>query len=230
MRKCVNGSNLGALVRPRITWRPAARLGLSLLGAAAALALSATGSAQDSSPKSFYQSDYAAAPGIAGQGGGAQPRRAPPARPRDAAPGLVAPNGQAGRASQGEGAKKRKMVVNVFVNSLDKEHFNRVVESVIKLHDSRLALIAALFHVGDYRAVTPEVQASLERRGILISEHIFDESETPAPVSPRWEITTKDGLHIAEGFLSLEPFINEWGEYDPQLAEQKPLDVVPGGF
>lgn len=185
----------------------------------------ASAHAQESGPRSFYQNDFAAAPGVAGEAGGGQPRRAASRQSAPAPGGLQAPVAAGSREP-----KKRKMLASVVVNSLDRKHFNAVIDSVLKLHDARLALVTAVLHVGDYRSVTPELEASLLRRGIQIIDYSFPPDAGTPPLSPRWEIVTKDGTHIAEGFLSLEPFINEWGEYSPTIKEEKLPDVTPGGF
>lgn len=205
--------------------------GALLVAAACTLAAPLRAAAQEPAPKSFYEQDFAAAPGVVQKGEGAvarpKPHVANPSAP------LSAPAQQPAQAPTR--GKKRRLLVSVTVNSRDKKHFDAVIQSVLKLHDSKLAFVPMVTHIGDYNSVTPEVEASLARRGIQIMESCSSPQASPPPLSPRWEILSSGGLHIAEGFLTIEPLINEWGDYDPKLAQssaskQNAPEVKPGEF
>lgn len=115
---------------------------------------------------------------------------------------------------------KGRLLVSVVVNSLDKEHLAKTLESVFRLHDQRLALVVSIQHVGDYKNFTPELQAECKKRKITtieLSEVPFDIGHAQ---SPMWSIMSRDGLHTAQGIFSIDRFINEWGEYDPTRAEK----------
>lgn len=185
------------------------------------------GLAEPSKPQEFYERDYAIAPNVGGQGGGAQAR--PRSKRSVANEGLKDGNTPAERAPTR--GKKRRMLVNVTVNSLDTKHFAAVMEVVKRLHDSRLAFVGVVSHVGDYRSLTPELESELARRGIEVVEGMPPDGAKRSTVSPRWEILARDGFHVAEGFISIEPLINEWGDYDPELArkgETKPEAKIEG--
>jgi hypothetical protein len=122
--------------------------------------------------------------------------------------------------------------VDVTVSSSDPKHLLGVVEAIKHLYDNRLVFVRSVTHIGDYRSITGEIENELARRGISLSEGVAPPEQDPPPLSPRWEIHTRDGTHIAEGYLSLEPLINEYGEYDPRQRasiSDKP-EVVAGGF
>ena len=188
--------------------------------------------------REFYERDYAVAPGVAGQGGGAQARP----RPRTQPAGKDAELRSVGRGKEGDVAgrgnsplargRKRKLLVDVTVSSSDPKHLLVVVEAIKHLYDSRLVFVRSVTHIGDYRSITDEIENELARRGIPLSEGVAPPEQDPPPLSPRWEIHTREGTHIAEGYLSLEPLINEYGEYDPRqrapISDQ--LEVIAGGF
>lgn len=194
--------------------------------------------AQIPQAREFYERDYAIAPGVAGQGGGAQARP----RPRTQPAGKDAELRSAGRGEEGDVAgrgnspsargRKRRLLVDVTVSSSDPKHLLGVVEAIKHLYDNRLVFVRSVTHIGDYRSITGEIENELARRGISLSEGVAPPEQDPPPLSPRWEIHTRDGTHIAEGYLSLEPLINEYGEYDPRQRapiSDKP-EVVAGGF
>ncbi len=184
--------------------------------------------------KEFYERDYAIAPGVAGQGGGAQARPRPRATrvshngdSRSAVGGVVEP-----ADSSSARGKKRKLLVSVTVSSSDQKHFLAVIDAIKRLNDSRLAFVTSVTHIGDYRSVTPDIENELAKRGISLSEGFVPPDQNPPPLSPMWNIRARDGWHIAEGYVSIEQFVNEYGEYDPkhraQIAE-KP-EVAAEGF
>jgi hypothetical protein len=181
--------------------------------------------------KDFYEHDYAIAPGVAGEGGGAS------ARPKSKTKSDSTSANDASTVVELRGnrlstrGKKRRLLIDVTANSADPKHFVAVIEAVTRLHDAKLAFIGTVTHVGDYRSVTPEIETELARRGILLMEGFSPPSGTPPPLSPLWEIRAPEGQHIAEGYLSIEPFINEYGEYDPKHRggdPQKPEVAVEG--
>lgn len=183
--------------------------------------------------KEFYERDYAIAPGVAGQGGGAQARPRPRATrashngdSRSAVGGMVEP-----ADSSSARGKKRKLLVSVTVSSSDQKHFLAVIDSIKRLNDSRLAFVTSVTHIGDYRSVTPDIENELAKRGISLSEGFVLPQQNPPPLSPMWNIRTRDGWHIAEGYVSIEQFVNEYGEYDPKhraQSSEKPEVKVEG--
>lgn len=184
--------------------------------------------AQEASPKTFYKRDYASAPGAAGR-----EYERPNASLKNSKNSTGIPkqdsSSSSGKISSPE-RKKRRVVVSVYVNSLDKEHFRKVMEEVFSLHDSRRAFITTVQHIGDYHVVTPELTDELSKRNIMMVAVSEPPIAAKVTKSPAWIITTKDGIHITEGTLSLSSSINEYGEYDPHLGSASPDRSKVEGF
>ena len=206
----------------RITPPSLALLAGLLLGAAGQCA------AQSDSSREFYQSDFAAAPNAQAPGEAerevAGSRRAAKAAPAQqgarVSGGVVAP----------AGGKKRRLLVAVYVNSLDKQHFRSVIEEVVRLHDQKLAFVTSVYHIGDYQAITPEVSSAMAKRGISIVQLGGPPPQLQTITSPTWEIRTKQGRHIAEGVIRIRESLNEWGEYVPRPASPEVSDAKLEGF
>ncbi len=122
--------------------------------------------------------------------------------------------------AQPPGAHKNRAVVALLVNSLDKQHLVAALEGAFTLHDRRLAFIAHIQHVGDYRNFTPELQAECDKRGIQVTELVMLPYGIDREVSPTWSVFTPSGRHLIQGMLSLEQCFNAFGEYDPKLAKE----------
>lgn len=199
--------------------------GVSLVALLAVFLANAAVSAADTKiPKNFYQRDFAAQPGGAGSQG---------ARRSETERGSAGERGMGARAAGGESAErrgsraalgipgngKRSAIVEVTVNSLDHEHMRLVVESVMQLHDQRLAMVLAVHHVGDYRGISPELEGALSRRGISVSESYEIPKLERELRSPVWRVVSPQGVHIAEGVIDIRSLFNEMGEYDPKLRD-----------
>lgn len=109
----------------------------------------------------------------------------------------------------------------MFVNSLNKEHLERVVDSVLSLHDRRVAFISSLQHIGDYRNLSAERERTLIDRNILV--FAATPSAIPAQVrsSPAWIVETPKGIFVLEGFMEISAMINSFGDFD---LESMPLE------
>ena len=165
-------------------------------------------------PKEFYSNNYAAAPNDQAPGG--PPRQNESAKRVTTGGTVSGPSGSVASVAKPAGVKKRKILVNVFVNSANKDHFLRIIEEVIRLHDQKQAFVISVEHVGDYRSVTPDIEGALSKRGIQLYQISSVPAELEVSASPAWLIRTKQGTHIAEGFARLSQMINEWGEYVPR--------------
>ncbi len=175
--------------------------------------------AEDPKPKRFFERNYAVAPGY--DGSQRVPVRGAPQKEPIAPPAQVPQRLQEQASSLPKlQVNAKKSVVSVFVNSLDRSHFNRVLEEAIRLHDSNRVIMSGVFHIGDFEALTPTLEQNLSSRGIAIHQIAAADRELFAEFSPTWVISTRKGRHVAEGFLEIVPFFDEWGEYDPKRGEE----------
>ncbi len=183
--------------------------------------------AQNDAPKTFYKRDYAIAPGADGD-------EYPPA-PHDAIRKNLRSNSvkkatpQAPQHKTTPGAKKRRIVMTVYVSSADKEHLSKVLQEVYAVNDQRTAFIVSLNHIGDYGNVTPEMESELSKRKIQLLAAAEPPSAAQVAVSPTWIIQTQKGTHIAEGVIPIHSYFDEFGEYDPQRrTDANPKASVEG--
>jgi hypothetical protein len=181
---------------------------------------------QESGPKGFYKKDYAIAPGAPGRDDTQLGKEISPQQPRPTMQQSPSSNiRNQGRGSQ----RKRRIVLSVYVNSVDKEHLAEVLTEVLALNDEKTAFISSFNHVGDYKNVTPEMEGELTKRGIKIVAVSEPPYAAQVTVSPAWFIQTQKGTHIAEGIVSIHSFFNEYGEYEPKrLPEQDRKNSMEG--
>ncbi len=184
--------------------------------------------AEDSKPRNFYQHNYAVAPRYEGAGRIAG-KPGPPIQPGPRVPVPPVAQKQTSSLPQPQ-VETKKPVVSLFVNSLDRSHFGRVIEEAIRLHDAKRAVVVGIFHIGDYEAVTPEIEQELRRRGIAVHQVNSVFRELFAESSPTWVVSTPQGRHVAEGFLEITPFFDEWGEFDPKRSEEPEENSKVEGF
>jgi hypothetical protein len=109
-----------------------------------------------------------------------------------AAAPVVSGEASPGASAQGGTADSGRMpvVMIVYVNSLDRDHFNRAVRALLKMRHSTKAMVGAILHIGDYRNVTTEQKSSLQSAGIPLQplDRVPDHLE--ALKSPVWEVIT----------------------------------------
>ena len=105
-----------------------------------------------------------------------------------------------------------------------------MIDAVIKLHDRMRAFIVSVSHIGDYRSITPEIEGALAQRGILLMQSDSVTPELQANESPFWWIRTRDGAHIAEGVIDIDPLLNKDNEYDPKLLDNPDMNRKMEGF
>ena len=181
--------------------------------------------AQSTSPKSFYKKDYAIAPGAEGRDEVTAPQDAPQRKPA----GSSRESGGA-QGSTASVAKKRQIVISVYVNSADKEHLAKVLEEVYALNDGKTAFVTSLNHIGDYRNITPEMESELLQRKIPLYAVIEAPYNAQVTVSPAWIIQTKKGVHIAEGVIPIHSYFDEFGEYNPKQRNESVQTPSVEGF
>ena len=185
-------------------------------------------SAQNKSPKGFFKKDYAEAPGA--QGRDVAPPSADAFQGRRARSATNQAPPPASQQNTAPTTRKRRIIISVYVNSADKEHFMKVLDELYTIHDEKRAFVVSLVHIGDYRSVTPEVEGELAQRNINLMAASELPSVVPATSSPVWMIQTQEGVHIAEGIIDIHSFFNEYGEYDPKRRKDPSLEGAVEGF
>ena len=164
-------------------------------------------------PEQFYKNDYAARPDVRGS--------SPDIWKYDKkeTPAAVAPQTNATTTESTapkNSKKKRSILVFVYVNSLDREHFSKVIKEVLRLHDERQASVFGVYHAGLYTSVTSEIGAELATRNIEITQVDGPPEALQSTHSPTWVVKTKEGVHIVEGELSLQAHLDEYGIFNPK--------------
>lgn len=121
---------------------------------------------------------------------------------------------QAGVAVAGSAdpGKTPKSFVMVYVNSLESEHFDRVVRQVVKLHRSGRAHIDALLHVGRYQNITPEQELALTRVGVSIQALASLPEHLGELTSPAWFVFSEGREAYISGEFDVGRFFTRDGE------------------
>lgn len=176
----------------------------------------------------FYDHNYAAT--VGGQQGPNKPKIG---RERGSAKGItpesVAPKTSA-LAGVPDRAKRRRLAVSVYVNSKDSAHFNRTLDEILRLHDTKMVRITDVSHIGDYRAITEDVKKKLGARDIVVGQVDVPPEDFGITISPAWCVQTREGLHIVQGFSSIAPFIDAWGDFKASSVEQAAPEEKLAGF
>jgi len=175
--------------------------------------------AQPASPREFYPQDFASAPGGGGAASPGAPQRAPKRRPTPLR-AVEQPAGQPAGVPQAQVQRRGpRVIAYVYVNSADPAHLRSVIESVVRLSDSKLGLVSTVYHVGDYRNISPEIAGALARRGIILFAATSVYQPEPITASPAWFVSTPKGYHIIEGVVRLEELFNPFGEFEPPTPQ-----------
>jgi len=184
--------------------------------------------AEDSAPKNFYKKDYASAPGAQGRDEAAEaPRRGSTPNSRD---DVSSANATATPKAKEPKNLKRRVVMRVYVNSKDREHLQSVLNEVYRLHDERKAFVLSVEHIGDYTAITPQIEEDLKARSIELLASSQPSLDLGLTTSPAWVIQTPQGAHTAEGIIAISAFFNEYGEYDPKRSPDSESKTKIEGF
>lgn len=195
-----------------------ARRGFRLLAIALSIFGVTLSRAHSQSPKQFYDSGYArapqvngeaiAAPPAAGQSGGADSKSAssPPVSSEPHA------------AAQTPGATRTRVIL--YVSSKDRRHFELVMRQAFQLSSKRQDVtVAEIYHVGDYRNVSPQILNEAQARKIFLTAVSQVPSRLNVESSPAWILRDSRGEHIVEGFLGIESCVGPKGEYqEPERA------------
>ena len=132
-------------------------------------------------------------------------------------------------APLGEGASLLPGVsITLYVNSADKEHFEAVVKRALYLRDTDPRVrLAAVFHIGDYRNIAPEIEEALRKRDIYFAGIGFMPKSIGASTSPTWVLRTPTIDHIIEGPIPIEDCLDSQGDYQEPKARQKAVTTSP---
>ena|GEM_PF-4147713 len=118
--------------------------------------------------------------------------------------------------------------LELYVSSSDPNHFSSVIERALRVSQRNLVPIAAIYHIGNYNNVTPEIIQKLQVAKLKIFALTEVPSDLPLASSPAWIFVTSSGRRIVEGTIAIDSFIDDSGEFrdgsnirDP-LAEATP--------
>lgn len=122
----------------------------------------------------------------------------------------------------------------VYVNSSNKEHFDRVVAKVLAIQKQRKIQIQAVIHIGDYRTISPNQRESLVKAGIFIVPATQLPEKLPVTQSPAWGIMTPESreqgkAYVIEGYHDPEIFFNSLGRFEIPAGMQVGKDTETAG-
>lgn len=216
---------------------------LLLLCASVVLCFESSAVAQRA-PKEFFEKHYADKPHTAGE---QQPEYAgrekvatrAPVRSASAGPSTTTPRvGREGGKVRGLQAQEKKRAQNgfltVYVNSADKQHFERVIESTLIIAQKAQFYVASVVHIGDYRNVSEAVEQDVKGMGIALHAAGSPPPSLGISRSPAWVLYTPQGIHIVEGVVQFERFMTPMGEFSQQQqvapAPPTPTPLQVEGF
>lgn len=131
-----------------------------------------------------------------------------------AAPALAqvppAPSAAAESAAQ---AASRTSYLEVWVDSRDASHLSAVLARVSAIQERGQLPVMAVYHIGSYKNITPEIRARLHRQKVRLIAQSAVPSDLPVVNSPAWIFISPQGRHIVEGTLAVEPFIGPSGDF-----------------
>ncbi len=126
--------------------------------------------------------------------------------------------------------------LELYVSSKDQKHFATVIDRAVRLQQKNSIPIAAIYHIGDFNSVTPEIRAKLWSSKLKLFALSGVPSDLPIIASPAWIFVTLSGRRIVEGTVAIESFVDEQGAFrdgaripDPAAALQAtPLQKMEG--
>jgi len=117
--------------------------------------------------------------------------------------------------------------VELYVNSKDAKHLFRVLSKVISIRKKNQLDIPAVFHIGDYHNVTPELIGELGSLNTRVYPLQRIPSDLPITTSPAWVIVTSSGRYIVEGILGINRLVDENGEFiEPSKVKPESADEL----
>lgn len=131
-----------------------------------------------------------------------------------AAPALAqVPPAPAAAAESGAQAASHTSYLEVWVDSSDASHLSAVLARVSAIQERGQLPVVAVYHLGSYKNITPEVRARLHRLKVRLIAQSAVPSDLPVVNSPAWIFVSPQGRHIVEGTLAIEPFIGPSGDF-----------------
>jgi hypothetical protein len=126
----------------------------------------------------------------------------------------VLPEVSAGK--DGELPEQQPTVI-LYVNSKDAAHLNVVVENALRLAQKRRIALQTIYHIGDYRTLSPENAALAKKLGIRYEAATRVGYSRGITMSPTWIFVKNGEPRVVEGYMTIEPFIATEGLLPPAM-------------
>ncbi len=192
---------------------------LLLLGAIALAVSSHTALGEPGRPDAFYQKNFADAPKVGGEVMAA-PESANTAakdgqqRQHSGQSATTKQEGKAPLPQEGGKPAEVRMILSLYVSSQTKGHFETAVREAFRVAETnRNIKLAEIYHVGDYRNVSPSIESEATAKGIVLVGLSQVPSIWPVKDSPVWILRDGNGEHVVEGLMQIERCITPQGEY-----------------
>jgi hypothetical protein len=100
----------------------------------------------------------------------------------------------------------------VYVNSLDREHFNRLANAVIRFNGSNNARVLGVMQMGDWRNITQQQEDALKDAGAFVQPIAYLPEHLEGLPSPIWEVRSGDKTAYLSGVFDVARFFSANGE------------------
>ncbi len=127
-----------------------------------------------------------------------------------------------------------RILAIVFVNSINKQHFDQVITRILTVQRQGKIRIVSVAHIGDYRNVDKKQIEALKHVGIIFGAVSELPQGLPADTSPVWGVMTpesrkKKAAYIIQGYLEPELFFNQAGNFEIPAGMQVADDTSKEG-
>jgi len=191
-----------------------------LLLVAILLALTSRNASGDpGKPDAFYQKNFADAPQVGGESM-APPESAHvatkdrPQRQQSSQAGNSRQDARVDSPQVGSKAAEIRTIISLYVSSQTKGHFETAVRKAFRVAETnRNIKLAEIYHIGDYRNVSPSIENEAKSRGIVLVGLRQVPSLWQVKDSPVWILRDGNGEHIVEGLMQIERCISSQGDY-----------------
>jgi hypothetical protein len=102
-------------------------------------------------------------------------------------------------------------MVFLYVNSKDGVHLNAIVEKALRLAQRNRIHLQTIYHIGDYRTLSPENADLAKRLGIPYEAATKVAYSRGITMSPTWIFVKNGENRVVEGYTNIEPFITTEG-------------------
>jgi hypothetical protein len=100
----------------------------------------------------------------------------------------------------------------VYVNSLDREHFNRLANAVIRVNGSDSPRVLAVLQMGDWRNITQQQEEALNSAGAFVHPIAYLPEQLVGLPSPIWEVRSGNKTAYLSGVFDVARFFAPNGE------------------